>query len=61
VKNEIRSDELSDKTLLREIEEIGEMGFDYVELTMDPPEAIPQKVMTQKKEIKEILKRYEME
>ena len=39
------------KPLLREIEEIGEMGFDYVELTMDPPEAIPQKVMTQKKKI----------
>ena len=48
------------KPLLREIEEIGEMGFDYVELTMDPPEAIPQKVVTQKKKIQEILKRYEM-
>ena len=33
------------KPLLREIEEIGEMGFDYVELTMDPPEATPQKIL----------------
>ncbi len=35
------------KPLLKEIEEIGEMGFDYVELTMDPPEATPQKILTQ--------------
>jgi hypothetical protein len=37
------------KPLLKEIEEIGELGFDYVELTMDPPEAAPQKVLAQKK------------
>jgi sugar phosphate isomerase/epimerase len=48
------------KPLPREIEEIGEMGFDYVELTMDPPEAIPQKIVTQKKKIQEILNRYGM-
>ncbi len=48
------------KPLPKEIEEIGEMGFDYVELTMDPPEAIPQKIVAQKKKIQEILKRYEM-
>ncbi len=48
------------KPLLKEIEEIGEMGFDYVELTMDPPEATPQKILAQKKAIKEILNRYEM-
>ena len=49
------------KPLLREIEEIGEMGFDYLELTMDPPEAIPQKILTQKRPIRELLNRYKME
>jgi sugar phosphate isomerase/epimerase len=48
------------KPLLREIEEIGEMGFDYVEVTMDPPEATPQKIQPQKRSIKEILDRYRM-
>ena len=43
------------KPLLREIEEIGEMGFDYVELTMDPPEATPQKMLGQKRAILEVL------
>jgi len=49
------------KPLLREIEEIGEMGFDYLELTMDPPEAIPQKILAQKRPIRELLNRYKME
>ncbi len=48
------------KPLLREIEEIGEMGFDYVELTMDPPEAVPQKTLAQKRAILEVLHRYGM-
>jgi sugar phosphate isomerase/epimerase len=46
------------KPLLREIEEIGEMGFDYVELTMDPPEALPQKLLGQKRAILKLLERY---
>jgi sugar phosphate isomerase/epimerase len=46
------------RPLLREVEEIGEMGFDYVELTMDPPEATPQKILTQKRSIQELLRRY---
>ncbi len=49
------------KSILREIEEIGEMGFDYLELTMDPPEAIPQKILAQKRSIRELLNRYKME
>ncbi len=49
------------KPLLKEIEEIGEMGFDYVELTMDPPEATPQKILAQTKGIQELLHRYGME
>lgn len=48
------------KPLLAEIEEIGAMGFDYVELTMDPPEATPQKILAQKRSIKEILHRFSM-
>ena len=48
------------KPLLREIEEMGEMGFDYVELTMDPPEATPQKILGQKRAILEVLHRYRM-
>ena len=48
------------KPVLKEIAEIGEMGFDYVELTMDPPEANPQKILTQKKSILELLTRYGM-
>ncbi|MEW6377420.1 MAG: sugar phosphate isomerase/epimerase family protein [Thermodesulfobacteriota bacterium] len=48
------------KPLLREIDEIGEMGFDYVELTMDPPEATPQKILSQKKSIQDLLNRYQI-
>ena len=48
------------KPLLREIEEIGEMGFDYVELTMDLPEASPQKILGQKQSIRDLLARYGM-
>lgn len=48
------------KPLLKEMEEIGEMGFDYVELTMDPPEATPHKILVQKKSIQNLLNRYEM-
>jgi sugar phosphate isomerase/epimerase len=48
------------KPLLREVEEIGKMGFDYVELTMDPPEATPQKILVQKHSIQEALHRYGM-
>jgi sugar phosphate isomerase/epimerase len=48
------------KPLLKEIQEIGEMGFDYMELTMDPPEATPQKIMAQKRAIKKLLNQYRM-
>ena len=48
------------KPLLKEIEGIGEMGFDYVELTLDPPEATPQKILAQKRPIQELLRRYGM-
>ncbi len=48
------------KPLLKEIEEIGELGFDYLELTMDPPEGLPSKILTQKRFILESLQRYKM-
>jgi len=48
------------KPVLKEIAEIGEMGFDYVELTMDPPEATPQKILNQKKPVRDLLTRYNM-
>jgi len=39
------------KPLVAEIEEIGRLGFDYLELAMDPPEASPDKVIEQRDEI----------
>ncbi len=48
------------KPLLKEIEEIGELGFDYVELTMDLPEASPKKILNQKKNILNLLDRYRL-
>lgn len=48
------------KPVVREIAEIGELGFDYLELTMDPPEASPQKILSQKKAILALLTRYRM-
>ena len=48
------------KPLLEEIRKIGERGFDYVELAMDPPEATPEKVRERKEEILRILKQYGM-
>jgi len=48
------------KPLIQEIEEIGVMGFVYVVLTLDPPEATPQKILAQKKPIQDLLHRYGM-
>ncbi len=48
------------RPLLKEIQGMGEMGFDYVEITMDPPEATPQKVLAQKKTILDLLERNHM-
>lgn len=49
------------KPILKEIEEIGSLGFDFLELTMDPPEATPEKILEQKKSIQELLKHYHMD
>jgi sugar phosphate isomerase/epimerase len=49
------------KPLLEEIQLIGELGFDYVELSMDPPEATPEGILTQKNDIQRLLDQYHME
>ncbi len=49
------------KPLLDEIEEIGQMGFDFIELKMDPPEATPEKILSQKTSILTLLERYKMD
>lgn len=48
------------KPVVREIAEIGELGFDYVELTMDPPEAAPQKILSHKRGILGLLATYKL-
>ena len=48
------------KPVVQEIEEIGPLGFDFVELAMDPPEATPERIREQKKEITQALGRYEL-
>lgn len=48
------------KPILQEIEEIGRLGFDYVEVTFDPPEAIPQKMLNQRRPLLDLLKRYHL-
>jgi len=46
------------KPLSSEIEKIGEMSFDIFELTLEAPEATPEKVRGQRKEMDELVKSY---
>lgn len=46
--------------VLSEIETIGGMGFDYLELTLDPPHAHYSQVLRQKAEIRDALDRWNM-
>jgi len=48
------------KPLVREIEELGRLGFDYVEISMDPPEAFPEKVRGHKNDIAKVIRQYGM-
>ncbi len=48
------------KPLIREIDEIGRLGFDYVEISMDPPEAVPEKVRNLKNEITKATQEHDM-
>ena len=45
------------RSVPKEIRDIGKLGFDYIELTIDAPEATPRKIKEQKKVILEELKR----
>ncbi|MCX5886848.1 MAG: sugar phosphate isomerase/epimerase [Proteobacteria bacterium] len=45
------------RSVAKEIRDIGKLGFDYIELTIDAPEATPRKIKEQKKVILEELKR----
>jgi sugar phosphate isomerase/epimerase len=48
------------KPLMKEIEEISSLGFDYIEISMDPPEALPEKVQNLKDEILGATRNYGM-
>lgn len=48
------------RPLLREVEEIAKLGFDYAELTMDPPHADHASIRTQKRELLKTLDRHGM-
>jgi sugar phosphate isomerase/epimerase len=43
------------KPVLEEIEELGKLGFDYIELTMDAPECTPEKILKCKTGIKDLV------
>jgi sugar phosphate isomerase/epimerase len=46
--------------LLQEIETVSELGFDYLELTMDPPQAHYTTVQEQREDIARALERWEL-
>jgi sugar phosphate isomerase/epimerase len=48
------------RPLIDEIEELGHLGFDYVEISMDPPEALPKKVRQFQDEIAKALRDHGM-
>jgi sugar phosphate isomerase/epimerase len=48
------------KPLVEEIEELGHLGFDFVEISMDPPEAVPEKVRKLRTEIAKLGQQYGM-
>ena len=48
------------RPLLRELEEIGKLGFDYLELTMDPPEAHHRMIFQKRKALLNGLDRFHM-
>ncbi len=46
---------LPTKPVLQEIEDIGKLGFDYIELTMDAPECTPEKILKNRDRITDLL------
>lgn len=52
---------LPTKSIPEEIEEIGKLGFDYIELTIDAPEATPEIILKNKDRIQEVLVAHQLE
>lgn len=52
---------LPTKSIVEEIEEIGKLGFDYIELTIDAPEATPEVILKNENRIKEMLSTHQLE
>ena len=48
------------RPLIDEIDELGRLRFDYIEITMDPPEALPKTLRELRKEVDETLRHYAM-
>ncbi len=48
------------RSLISEVEEIGRLGFDLIEISMDPPEAMPEKVRRVKDEITRVAQQHGM-
>jgi len=46
------------KSVISELKETADLGFDYLELTMDAPEATPQRISAQKREFLDLLSSY---
>jgi sugar phosphate isomerase/epimerase len=49
------------KPIVEEIDEIGKLGFDYIELTIDAPESTPEKILYNKDRIQDVLSSYQLE
>jgi len=46
------------KPVIDEFEQLGKLGFDYIELTMDAPECTPEKILKCKNAIKDLIQTY---
>src|SRR3989344_2474068 len=44
--------------LVQELELFGEMGFDFAEITIEPPGATPEKIAAEKKKVEDALHSY---
>ncbi|MBW1839370.1 MAG: sugar phosphate isomerase/epimerase, partial [Deltaproteobacteria bacterium] len=51
---------LPTKPVAEEIEELGKLGFDYIELTIDAPEATPVIILKDQDRIKEALSAHQL-
>jgi sugar phosphate isomerase/epimerase len=52
---------LPTKPIVEEIEVLGKLGFDYIELTIDAPEATPEIIQKDRNRIKEVLSNHQLE